>query len=170
MHLRPNSELSTDAFHSALRAARGAAKRERWAPPLHQPYGAEMSTKLLSTIVFAMLAALTVLGATSSAYSQSVTPGCVSDRYGNVQCPPPGGSCLTDYLGEVRCSPADGGILLDRYKKAVCGPGQCVVNRMGEVICSRVPKGSAALDRLGEAVCTEGCVGALAEACIIPSK
>jgi hypothetical protein len=26
---RPNSALVTDAFHSALRAARGAAKRER---------------------------------------------------------------------------------------------------------------------------------------------
>jgi len=29
--VRPNSALLTDAFHSALRAARGAAKRERWA-------------------------------------------------------------------------------------------------------------------------------------------
>jgi hypothetical protein len=27
--LHPNSALLTDAFHSALRAARGAAKRER---------------------------------------------------------------------------------------------------------------------------------------------
>ena len=26
-----NNALLTDAFHSALRAARGAAKRERWA-------------------------------------------------------------------------------------------------------------------------------------------
>jgi hypothetical protein len=147
-----------------------AGERGRWASPLYQPNGAEMPTKLLSSIIFATLAALTVLGATSSAYSQSVTPGCVNDRYGNVQCPPPGGSCLRDYLDEVRCSPADGGILLDRYKKAVCGPGQCVVNRMGDVVCSRVPKGSAALSRDGEAVCTEGCVGALAEACIIPSK
>jgi hypothetical protein len=153
---------------SSLRGA--AADPERWASPLYQLYGAEMSVKLLSPIVFATLSALSTLGAISSAYSQSVTPGCVSDRYGNVQCPLPGGSCLTDYLGEVRCSPADGGILLDRYKKAVCGPGQCIVNRMGEVVCSRVPKGSAALDRNGEAVCTEGCVGALAEACIIPSR
>jgi len=30
--LPPNTALLTDAFHSALRAARGAAKRERWAP------------------------------------------------------------------------------------------------------------------------------------------
>ena len=29
MYLPPNTALLTDAFHSALRAARGAAKRER---------------------------------------------------------------------------------------------------------------------------------------------
>ena len=120
--------------------------------------------------LLATLAALTFLVAASSAYSQSVSPECVNDRFGNVQCPPPGGSCLKDYLGEVRCSPADGGISLDRYKKAVCGPGQCVVDLGGEVFCSRVPKGSAALSRYGEAVCTGGCVGASAEACITPSK
>jgi hypothetical protein len=120
--------------------------------------------------IFATLAALVILGPVSSVYSQSATPGCVNDRHGNVQCPPPGGSCLKDYLDEVRCSPADGGISLDRYRKAVCGPGQCVVDTKGEVFCSRASKGSAALGRYGEAVCTEGCVAALAEAGIIPSK
>src|SRR5262252_6292587 len=106
-----------------------------------------MSIKLLRSAILVTLAALAAPGTISFAYSQSVTPGCVNDRYGNVQCPPPGGSCLKDYLGEVRCSPPDGGIFLDRYQKAVCGPGQCVVNRRGEVLCSRAPKGSAALDR-----------------------
>lgn len=129
-----------------------------------------MAIKLLRSASFVTFAVLVVLGPTSFAYSQSVTPGCVNDRYDNVQCPPPGGSCLKDYLGDVRCSPADGGISLDRYKNAVCGPGQCVVNGRGEVFCSRVPKGSAALGRHDEAVCTEGCVGALAEACITPVK
>lgn len=42
--------------------------------------------------------------------------------------------------------------------------------QIGEVVYSRVAKGSAGLDRNGDAVCTEGCVGALAEACIVPSK
>jgi hypothetical protein len=55
--------------------------------------------------------------------------GCVNDRYGNPQCPPPGGACLKNRLGEVRCSQADGGILLDRYQDAVCGPGQCIAGR-----------------------------------------
>jgi hypothetical protein len=119
--------------------------------------------------MYRLLVAVIILAA-APAHSQSVTPGCLNDRYGNVQCPPPGGSCLLDLYGDVRCSPPDGGILLDRYKKPVCGPGQCIVDRFGEVRCSGVAKGSAALDRGGDAVCTEGCVSASAQACITPSK
>ena len=119
----------------------------------------------MKSIVFALLAAF---GA--SAHAQSTPPGFVADRYGNVQCPPPGGSCLKDIHDDVRCSPADGGIFLDRYKNAVCGPGQCIVDRLGEVMCSREARGSAALDRTGDAVCTGGCVRASADACVKPSK
>ena len=120
--------------------------------------------------VIAVLAALAAIGTSSFARSQSVSPGCLNDRYGNVQCPPPGGTCVKDLAGEVRCCPEDGGILLDRYKVPVCGPGQCVTDVKGEVFCSRVPKGSAALDRYGDAVCTEGCVSAAAQACTTPSR
>ena len=118
----------------------------------------------------AVLAALGAIGTSSSARAQSVTPGCVNDRYGNVQCPPPGGTCVKDRFGEVRCSPPDGGILMDRYQVPVCGPGQCVTDTKGEVFCSRVPKGSATLDRYGDAACTDGCIHAAAQACITPSK
>ena len=86
------------------------------------------------------MAVLGAIGTSSSARSQSATPGCVSDRYGNVQCPPPGGTCIKDLAGEVRCSPLDGGILLDRYKVPVCGPGQCVTDIKGDVFCSSVPR------------------------------
>jgi len=120
--------------------------------------------------VIAVLAVLGAIGTSSSARSQSLTPDCLNDRYGNVQCPPPGGTCIKDFYGEVRCSPQDGGILLDRYKVPVCGPGQCIIDIKGEVFCSRVPKGSAALDRYGDAVCTEGCVSAAAQSCITPSR
>jgi hypothetical protein len=99
-----------------------------------------------------------------------VNPNCLSDRYGSVQCPPAGGSCLKDRYGEIWCSPPDGGILFDRYEVAVCGPGQCVIDNRGEVFCSSVPRGSAALNRYGEAMCTEGCVGATARACTQPSR
>ena len=119
----------------------------------------------MRSIAFALLTFVV-----ASALAQSTTPGCVADRYGNVQCPPPGGSCLKDIHDEVRCSPPDGGIFLDRYRNAVCGPGQCIVDRLGEVMCSREAKGSAALDRTGDAVCTGGCVRASAASCAKPSK
>ena len=102
----------------------------------------------------------------SAAHAQ----GCVNDRYGNVQCPPPGGSCVKDLAGDVRCSPADGGITLDRYRVPVCGPGQCIADSKGEIFCSRVGKGAAALDRYGDAVCTDGCIKATAQACATPSR
>jgi hypothetical protein len=129
-----------------------------------------MMSKSSIARVIAVLAVLGAIGISSSVRSQSATPGCVNDRYGSVQCPPPGGTCIKDLAGEVRCSRADGGILLDRYKVPVCGPGQCITDIKGEVFCSRVPKGSAALDRYGEAVCTEGCVNAAAQACTAPSR
>src|ERR1700716_504946 len=118
-----------------------------------------MSKSSIARVIF-VLAALGAVGISSPARSQSATPGCVNDRYGNVQCPPPGGTCVKDLAGEVRCSPPDGGILLDRYKVPVCGLGQCVTDI----------KGSAALDRYGDAVCTEGCVSAAAQACTTPSR
>jgi len=129
-----------------------------------------MMSKSSIARVIAVLAALAAIGTSSSARSQSLNPGCLNDRYGNVQCPPPGGTCVKDLAGEVRCSPEEGGILLDRYKVPVCGPGQCITDIKGEVSCSRVPKGSAALDRYGEAVCIEGCVSAAAQACTTPSR
>lgn len=97
-------------------------------------------------------------------------PSCMKDRYGNVQCGPAGSHCLRDQYGEVKCSPPDGGILLDRYKTAVCGPGKCLANRYGDVVCSSVSKGGAALNVNGDPVCTEGCVAASARACVTPAK
>jgi hypothetical protein len=114
-----------------------------------------------------LLLALAVLGVAPRAHSQS---GCVPDRYGAVQCGPAGSHCLQDSAGEVKCSPPDGGILLDRYRTPVCGPGRCLTTRHGDVVCSNVPKGSAAVSSNGDAVCTEGCVPASASACTIPKR
>lgn len=35
--------------------------------------------------------------------------------------------------------------MLDHYKLPVCGPGRCTTDRYGEVLCSIVPKGAAAI-------------------------
>lgn len=96
--------------------------------------------------------------------------GCVNDRYGGPQCPPPGGRCMADINGEIRCSTPGGGILLDRYRMPVCGPGQCMADRTGDIVCSATARGSAATNINGEAVCTGGCVAASAAACTVPVK
>jgi len=110
--------------------------------------------------------------AVSAGYAQHLDPqpGCIADRYGNAVCGPAGSRCLKDLHGDVKCSPADGGIALDRYKTPVCGPGRCALDRYGEVVCSRVAKGSAVVDIHGEMVCTGGCVNASAAACVLPSR
>src|SRR5438270_217759 len=82
----------------------------------------------MSKSLIAVWVVFAAIGAASSARSQSVTPGCLSDRYGDVQCPAPGGSCVKDRYDDISCSPADGGILFDRYQVPVCGPGQCIAD------------------------------------------
>lgn len=113
------------------------------------------------------LLALGILCVSVAAKAQS---GCINDHYGNVRCGPAGSHCMKDRLGDVRCSTADGGIMLDRYKVPVCGPGNCIANRHGDIVCSSVPKGSVALNAAGDPVCTSGCVPAAASACVIPQK
>jgi hypothetical protein len=122
---------------------------------------------LRRTNTLAALLAFTTLCVSSVGHAAS---GCIKDRYGNVLCGPAGSHCLQDRLGEVKCSPPDGGILLDRYKTPVCGPGRCVVDRHGDVVCSSVAKGAAALNINGDPVCTEGCVAASAGACVTPAR
>lgn len=112
----------------------------------------------------ALVLAGTLIGGTP------VQAQCVPDRYGNNICPPPGGKCLADRTGDIVCSPQDGGIVLNRYNELVCGAGACVVNQRGEVMCSTVARGSAALDRYSEAVCTSGCAPASAALCQRPRR
>lgn len=60
--------------------------------------------------------------------------------------------------------------MADRYRTPVCGPGQCIANRTGDIVCSGVARGSAATNINGEPVCTGGCVAASAETCVVPVK
>lgn len=119
-----------------------------------------MRKSLLQLCVVALLAS-----AASGAAAQ-----CVSDRYGNSVCPPPGGRCMPDRLGDVICSPPDGGIVTDRKGDLVCGTGACIIDLRGDVRCSTVARGSASLDRYNEAVCTSGCALASAALCRRPSR
>ncbi len=111
-----------------------------------------------------------LIAAAASFITPAAMAQCVNDSLGNTFCPPPGGACLKDALGKVKCSSADGGIVLNRFQEAVCGPGQCVINAIGEVFCSKAPKGYASLNGIGEPVCTSGCVAASSSACVTPTK
>ncbi len=79
--------------------------------------------------------ALTLLSA--SAFAQ----GCAVNSLGQVICAQPGGGAAVNSIGQVKT-----------------GPGQCVTNSIGQVMCSAVPGGGAAVNSLGQAVCAGGCV------------
>jgi hypothetical protein len=100
----------------------------------------------------------------------SASAQCVTDNQGNSFCPPPGGGCVKEIFGKVKCSTADGGILLNRFSEAECGPGQCVMSRLSEVVCSKEPRGYATTNSMSEPVCTGGCVRGSAAACTTPTK
>ncbi len=127
-----------------------------------------MTSTLLRPLLLAFIF-LAMTGASSGVFAQQGR-GCVNDRYGNPQCPPPGGRCMADINGEIRCSTPGGGILIDRYRMPVCGPGQCMADRTGDIVCSVTPRGAAATNINGEVVCTGGCVAASAEACVTPTR
>lgn len=95
-------------------------------------------------------------------------PACAPDRFGNPACPPPAAQCTADRYGNPVCSPTDGGIATNRVGEVLCGRGSCVADVHGEVMCSRVPRGAAALDRNGKAACSEGCEPGSPALCVRP--
>ena len=124
-----------------------------------------MNKKSPVAILFALLVALA--GAT---IAPTAAAQCVNDGLGNAFCPPPGGRCVKEGLDKIKCSAADGGILLNRFQQAECGPGQCVMNGLSEIYCSKEAKGYATLNGMSEVICTGGCVRGSSSACITPTK
>lgn len=93
---------------------------------------------------------------------------CVTDNHGRTRCAPPDSSCATNRRGQVVCTTPGGGMMNDLYGELLCGPGACVVDRQGNVVCSSQVRGGAALDQYGNAVCTGGCIAGKAELCVLP--
>ena len=99
-------------------------------------------------IRFSSIALFIALAATSTAYAQG---GCTQNSIGQVVCAPPGGGVQTNSIGQV-----------------VCGPGQCLVNSIGQVMCSSQPGGGAMTNSIGQVVCVGGCVQASPSYCQSP--
>ena len=93
---------------------------------------------------------------------------CVTNAFGKVVCPPPGGRCLIALNGDIACSPPYGGIVKTYDGKILCGPGKCLITAFGKAFCSAEMQGSATINAFGEPVCTGGCVPASEEACSWP--
>lgn len=53
----------------------------------------------IALIAMMVLAIFTAIGPAQAQQGR----GCANDRYGNPQCPPPGGRCMADLTGDIRC-------------------------------------------------------------------
>lgn len=95
---------------------------------------------------------------------------CVTLRSGEVACPAPDTRCVKDRYGEWLCSGPGGDAVLNLNGDPVCGAGSCIKDINGQAMCSKEPRGSAALDRYSKAVCASGCAAATAQACKVLTK
>ena len=82
----------------------------------------------------------------------------------------PDSTCAANQRGDVVCTKPGGGMMSDQYGEQLCGPGYCVKDQRGNVLCSRQPRGGATVDQSGKAVCAGGCVPGTKEACARPSE
>ena len=58
-------------------------------------------------------------------------------------------SCATNSNGETICAPPGGGAATNSNGDVVTGPGACLVNAEGQVVCSQTVGGGAAKDSFG---------------------
>lgn len=130
----------------------------------HSPDGSIVQLVRIVLSLSAALAALVALVALFAA-PVKVDAMCVANRQGGVVCGPADSRCIVDHYGDWHCSASGGDAVLNRAGNPVCGVGRCVADLHGEVMCSREPRGGAALDRYSTAVCVSGCGPARAELC-----
>jgi hypothetical protein len=57
--------------------------------------------------------------------------------------------CATNAQGRVICAAPTGGAAVDSLGRVVVGPGTCVADRLGRVVCASTPGGGAIADRYG---------------------
>lgn len=76
-------------------------------------------------------------------------------------------ACITSIAGVV-CPQPYGGIAVDSIGQILCGPGMCVKDGIGRVICSSTPGGSVGVDSIGMIKCVGGCIAGSARYCVSP--
>jgi hypothetical protein len=78
------------------------------------------------------------------------------------------GRCVQNAIGQVICAPPGGGVQVNSIGQVLCGPGQCVIDSIGQVYCSSQPGGGAAVNNIGQPVCVGGCVRGSSSYCQTP--
>lgn len=96
--------------------------------------------------------------------------GCITDQNGKAICGQPDSLCAANQRGEIRCTKPGGGMQTDQYGEQLCGPGFCVRDQHGNILCSSQSRGGAIVDQSGKAFCTGGCVPGTLDTCITPTK
>ena len=74
-------------------------------------------------------------------------------------------NCAQDKAGHIVCAPQGGTIMTNKDGVVVCGPGQCVVNMAGVIVCSSQPGGTASINSAGVPVCAGVCFSASPKYC-----
>ena len=78
--------------------------------------------------------------------------------------------CLKSTTGKIYCSPPNGGIMMSSTHQIVCGPGQCIMDSVAQIVCSSQPGGYVSRNLAGQVVCTGGCEDASQSKCQVPKK
>lgn len=100
-----------------------------------------------------VLAFITALGIATAA-AQHPQGGCLTEKPkphtgpGFPMHPPP---------TVTWCAPPMGTIVEDDEGNPVCGPGQCIDDAAGRIVCAKEVGGSVTVDRDGQVKCVGGC-------------
>ena len=105
-----------------------------------------------------------------SSMTASAAQECVEWRNGKIVCKQVDYLCVKDRVQNTFCSTKGGGIVFDLYGVPVCGPGECIKTRSGDVVCSSETGGVAVTDIYGTPICSGSCIPANHDACVKPGS
>lgn len=90
---------------------------------------------------------------------------CFLPFFAYAQFAPVSKACVRTISG-VTCAAPLGGIGVDTIGSVLCGRGECAIDSIGQVQCSKLPGGGAMSDAIGIVRCIGGCEPAKASYCI----
>ena len=90
---------------------------------------------------------------------------CFLPYWSYAQVAPASNKCVQTISG-VSCAAPLGGIGVDSIGSVLCGRGECAIDSIGQVQCSKLPGGGALIDSIGIVRCVGGCEPAKPNYCV----